>query len=341
MNQTHTGHAVAAFSLLLCALLAFTGASAGTLEKVREHGKLRCGVNGEVAGLSLQQADGAWSGLDVDICRAVAAATLGDANKVEFIPLSNQQRLSALAQNQIDVLARNTTWTLQRDTAYDMNFVGVSYYDGQGLMLPKAKGVFSVLELDGVSVCVQANSTSPENIKRFFTRHRMKLKLIPFASAEQQREGYQSGQCDAISSDQSQLYALRAQMAQADAQRILPEILSREPLGPAVRKTDAQWQDIVRWSLFALIDAEEKGIDSGNVQRVRQQAKSQDIRRFLGVKDNSAAAMGLNADWAFNIISQVGNYREIFERNLRPLGIKRGLNALWRDGGLMYAPPIR
>ncbi len=341
MSHKRTGLSIAAVFLLFCVQMATLTAVAGTLDEVRQRASLRCGVNGEVDGLSLKHDDDHWSGLDVDICRAVAAAVLGDAEKVTFVPLSNQERLIALTENRIDVLARNTTWTLQRDTAHGMNFVGISYYDGQGLMLPKDRGFFTVLELNGTSICVQADTTSAENIQRFFTRNRMQVKLIAFNSSEEQRQGYRNGLCDAITSDHSQLYSLRAAMEQPEAHRILPEILSKEPLGPAVRKNDPQWQDIVRWTLFALIAAEEHVISSQNIKRVREQAKSTSIRRFLGNEGNSGAAMGLNADWAFNIISQVGNYQEIFERNLGRIGIKRGLNALWRDGGLLYAPPVR
>lgn len=323
-------------------LIAFSlSAGASTLDKVRKRGELLCGVNGSVAGLSLRDSQGRWSGLDVDICHAVAAATLGDASKVKFVPLSNQERLQALAQERIDLLARNTTWTLQRDTEQGMSFVGVSYYDGQGLMVPAAKGYRSALELDGVSVCVQTNTTSADNIKRYFTRHRMGATLLAFDSLRVQRQAYVEQKCDVLTSDHSQLYALRAGLESPTAHRILPEMISKEPLSPAVRKGDSQWQDIVRWTLFTLIDAEEQGMNSENISRIRKGAKSPQIRRFLGVESNAGAGMGLEADWAYNIISQVGNYGEMFDRNLGRLGIKRGINALWRDGGMLYAPPIR
>jgi general L-amino acid transport system substrate-binding protein len=316
-------------------------ATASTLDQVRQSGKLRCGVNGSLPGLSLRQSDGKWSGLDVDICRAVAAATLGDADKVDFVPLDNQQRLGALAGKQVDLLARNTTWTLHRDTEEGMRFVGVSYYDGQGLMVPKSKGWHSVLELDGASVCVQADTTSVDNIKRHFMLNRMKVKLVTVENADAQRMAYEEGQCDVITGDQSQLYSLRTELKEPSAHRILPEVISKEPLSPAVRADDPQWHAIVRWTLFALIDAEELGISSVNVERARTKAKNPVILSFLGAEGNAGAGMGLEADWAYDAIRQVGNYAEIFERNLGPLGIKRGLNALWRNGGLMYAPPIR
>lgn len=337
MRHKHPGLSV--FTVLLLAL--GSNLAASTLDQVRQRDSLRCGVNGTLPGLSLRQSDGRWSGLDVDICRAVAAATLGDAEKVSYVVLDNQERLGALAGNRIDLLARNTTWTLPRDTEKGMRFVGVSYYDGQGLMVPKSKGWHSVLELNGASVCTRADTTSVDNIKRHFMLNRMAVKLVSLETAEEQRQAYEAGICDAITSDRSQLYSLRAALKEPSTHRILPEVISKEPLSPAVRTGDDQWHAIVRWTLFALIDAEEWGIGSENVERVRSQAKNPVIRRFLGVDGNSGAGMGLKADWAYNIIRQVGNYAEIFARNLGPLGIKRGLNALWRDGGLLYAPPIR
>ena len=337
MRQKQPGVLIPAILLIVLT----QGAGAATLEETRQRGSLRCGVNGSQPGLSLQDSGGRWSGLDVDFCRAVAAATLGDAQKVSFVRLTNQERLDALAKGRVDLLARNTTWTLERDTGRGMTFVGVSYYDGQGLMVPKVKGIRSVLELGGASVCVQSNSTSIDNLKRFFTLNRMGVQPLSFDSADAQQEAYLQGECDAISGDQSQLYALRAALQDPTAHRILPEVISKEPLSPAVRDGDAQWHAIVRWTLFALINAEELGISSKNVHRARSEAKNPDVRGFLGVDGNTGAGMGLNADWAYNIIHQVGNYAEIFRRNLGPLRIKRGLNALWRNGGLLYAPPIR
>ncbi len=335
----HTNPAYALLALIL--LIMTCSAAASTLDEVHKRGHLRCGVNGGLSGLSLQHADGSWSGMDVDICRATAAAVLGDAEKVEFIALSNQERLDALAQDKVDLLARNTTWTLQRDTRRGMNFVATSYFDGQGLMVPRARGYHSVLELDGISVCAQAQTTSMVNLPRFFSMNRMAVKMLPFESAQAQREAYEAGRCVALTSDQSQLYSIRAGLKEPAAHEILPEILSKEPLGPAVRKGDTQWADIVRWTLFALIEAEEQGISSVNVEQARRHATSPMIRGFLGVEGNIAEGMGLKADWAYNAIRQVGSYSEIFERNLGKLGIKRGLNALWKDGGLLYAPPVR
>jgi general L-amino acid transport system substrate-binding protein len=327
--------------VFLLAVLWAPPALSSVLEDVQSRGTLRCGVGGELAGLSLQSDSGAWSGLDVDLCRAVAAAVLGDADKVSFVRLSNQERLDALAAGKVDLLARNTTWTLQRDSSRGMSFVGVFYYDGQGLMLPKERNLRSALELDNATVCVQRNTTSVVNAKRYFSLHRMRLRLLPFDDVVSQRQAYLNGECEAITADQSQLYALRAQFPQPSEHRILPEVISKEPLSPAVRKGDAQWFDIVRWTLFVLIGAEELGLTSDNVERARSEAENPDVRRLLGVEGDSGRPFGLQANWAFQIVRQVGNYQELFQRNLAPLGIRRGLNALWRDGGLMYSPPLR
>jgi general L-amino acid transport system substrate-binding protein len=332
------------FAFLLSALvlaLFLRSAHTATLDEARQRNSIRCGVNGELPGLSLRQADGSWSGMDVDLCRAVAAAVLGDADRVEFVPLSNEERLSALTDERIDLLARNTTWTLSRDTTKGIRFVGTSYFDGQGLMVPRAKGHRSVLELSGISVCVQAHTTSPGNLQRFFTMNRMSVQVLPFEDARAQLAAYEAGKCDALSTDQSQLYALRSTLQDPKAHMILPEIISKEPLGPAVRDGDPQWADVARWTLYALIEAEEQGISSVNVEQARRQATNPVIQGFLGTKGDTGSAMGLDAEWAYRIIGQVGNYSEIFERNLGRLGIKRGLNALWRDGGLLYAPPVR
>ncbi len=329
------------FLLTAALLLAGSLAAAATLDEVRKAGILRCGVNGAVPGMSEKTEDGQWRGLDADFCRAVAAAALGDAKKVDFVPLSNDERLAALKDKRVDVLARNTTWTLQRDTRNGMLFAGVLYYDGQGLMLPKSRGLHSVLQANGLSVCAQADTTSVDNSRGYFARHRMTLKLTPVGSLDEMRSAYLAGVCDAVTSDQSQLYALRRSLNDPAAHAILPEVLSKEPLSVAVSKDDPQWLDVVRWTLFTLLDAEELGIDSVNVVQARDKAENPAVRRFLGAEGNSGDGMGLDADWAYNVVSQVGNYAELFDRNLKPLGIKRGLNALWRNGGLHYAPPIR
>ena len=325
----------------LLALLVSLPCGADTLDQVRARGTLRCGVNGEAPGLSAKDAQGRWTGLDADFCRAVATAVLKDPDKVTFVPLSNAERLDALAKGRIDLLARNTTWTLSRDTTQGMTFTGVLYYDGQALMVPTAKGLHSALELDGARVCVAGGTTSTGNLQRYFLRNRMKLRMVPAADTQAALQAYLKGRCDALTSDATQLYGLRARLQNPEAQEILPERLSKEPLSPAVRKGDSVWFDIVRWTLFALLDAEELGIDSQDAAQARLLARNPESRRLLGLAKKAAHPRGLDADWAFRVISKVGNYGEIFARNLTtPLGIKRGLNALWRDGGLQFAPPM-
>ncbi|MEA3278699.1 MAG: amino acid ABC transporter substrate-binding protein [Pseudomonadota bacterium] len=328
---------------LLVGGLAQTSA-AGTLAEVKDRGKLRCGVNGLVPGLSFKDENGRWSGLDVDFCRAVAAAALGDGSKVEFLPLSTDERLDALSGDHIDLLARNTTWTLSRDLGHGMSFVGILYLDGQGFLVAREAGLYSTLELDGKRICSLANSTSPANAQRYFTRNRMKLELETFQTFDAAKQAYLDGKCDALTGDQSQLHSLRAGLKDPRVHEILPEVISKEPLSPAVRKGDDQWFDIVRWTLFVLIDAEELGIDSTNVDRAREQAREGETRLLLDADGHTGKLLELEPGWSHRVIKQVGNYAEVFERNLgsqSPLKIKRGLNALWRDGGLLYAPPAR
>ncbi len=317
---------------------------ADTLEEVKERGTLRCGVNGAVPGLSFKDEGGRWSGLDVDFCRAVAAAVLGESGKVEFVPLENKDRLTALSEGRIDLLTRNTTWTLSRDLGHGMTFVGILYHDGQGFMVPGDSDLRTTLELGGKRICALAGSTSPDNAKRYFTHHRMELQLQTYESLDAAKQAYLEGKCDALTSDQSQLFSLRTTLEDPGAHRILGEVISKEPLGPAVRKGDARWFDIVRWTLFLLVDAEELGIDSANADRAREQAKAEETRLLLDADGETARLLGLDPGWSHRVIEQVGNYSEIFERNLgahSKLKIKRGLNALWRDGGLLYAPPAR
>jgi general L-amino acid transport system substrate-binding protein len=318
--------------------------AAGTLDDVKARGTLRCGVGGDIRGLSYKDEKGAWSGLDVDFCRAVAAATLNDKEKVAFVPLSNAQRLDALREGRIDLLARNTTWTLSRDVGYGMRFVGILYHDGQGFMVPRSSGLMSTLELNGKRICAVSNSTSPGNARRYFTRNRMAAELATFDTLAEAQQAYLRGKCDALTTDQSQLHALRSTLEDARAQRILPEVISKEPLSPAVRERDDRWFDVVRWTLYVLIDAEEQDIDSTNVDRAREEAKADDIRLLLDADGQTAKRLGVDPGWSYRVIKAVGNYAEVFDRNLgsgSPLKIKRGLNALWRDGGILYAPPTR
>lgn len=318
-------------------------AQAGTLADVKARGSLSCGVSVGLPGFSQPDAKNNWSGLDVDTCRAVAAAVLGDANKVSFKPLTAKERFTALQSGEIDMLSRNTTWTHTRDTSLGLNFAGVNYYDGQGFLVQKALGVKSAMELDGASVCIQAGTTTELNMADYFGEHGMKYSSVVFDTSDQTREGFESGRCDILTSDQSQLYAIRSKMSDPSSAVVMPEVISKEPLGPVVRQGDDQWFNIVKWTLFAQINAEEMGVTSANASKMKSSSNPA-ILRLVGAKDDVGAKLGLGADWAYNAIKQVGNYGEMFERNVgpkTPLAISRGLNALWSKGGLQYAPPVR
>lgn len=318
--------------------------AAGTLEEVKARGKIKCGVNGEAPGLSYQDSAGHWSGMDVEFCRAVAAATLGSKDKVEFIPLTLGNALGALAKGEVDLISRNSSWNLERDVAEGVTYVGVLLFDGQSFMTRRDTGILSALELDGKSVCALTGSTSADHVRRYFDLHQMDLDLHLFPDMNAARQAYQAGDCQVLTSDQTQLYGLRLVMDNGAEQRVLPEVISKEPLSPAVREGDGRWFDIVRWTLYVMIDAEEAGIDSRNVKRALGDARADDTRLLLDVEGKVAKALGLEKDWVLRIISQVGNYGEIYERNLgtqSSLKIKRGYNALWNDGGLLYAPPPR
>ena len=321
-----------------------SGASASTLDEVKKRGALLCGVNSGLPGLSNKDEDGQWRGLDVDFCRAVAAAALGSAEKVEFLPLTNRERLEALREGRVDLLSRNTTWTESRDLGSGLDFVGVMYFDGQGLMVSKARNIRSALELDGVSICTQSATTSEANLRDYFVQNRMRYTPVAFESADEATKAYAEGRCDALTSDRSQLYGIRSTLRDPDQQNILPEVISKEPLSPAVREGDDNWSDLTRWTLFTLINAEEMGITSENADRVRDRATKPEVRRLLDLDGDSGKALGIEPGWGYRIVKQVGNYGEVFDRNLgkhSPLKMKRGLNALWNDGGLLYAPPPR
>ena len=325
-------------------LLAASGAPAlaqSTLDAVRSRGFVQCGVNTGLAGFAQPDSKGVWRGIDVDLCRAVAAAVFGDAAKVRFTPLTSQQRFTALQSGEVDILARNTTWTLSRDTGLGLNFAGVNYYDGQGFMVPKKLNVKSAKQLDGATICVQPGTTNELNLADYFRANRMKFKPVVIEKLEEVLSAYFSGRCDAYTTDQSGLVALRASRAPNPAEHvILPELISKEPLGPAVRHGDDRWFDIVKWSLFATIEAEELGLTSKNIDA---QAKGGNpaIQRFVGASGELGRMLSLDNRWAYNIVKQVGNYGESFDANLKPLGFERGLNRLWSQGGLMYAPPVR
>jgi general L-amino acid transport system substrate-binding protein len=312
-----------------------------TLDAVRGKGFVQCGVNTGLAGFSLPDSKGLWRGLDVDLCRAVAAAVLGDANKVRYTPLTAQQRFTALQSGEVDVLARNTTWTLSRDTSLGLNFVGVNYYDGQGFIVHRKLNVKSAKQLNGATVCVQPGTTNELNLADYFRANKMAFKSVVIEKLEEVLNAYLVGRCDVYTTDHSGLVALRgSRMPKPEEHVILPEIISKEPLGPAVRHGDDRWFDVVKWSLFAMVEAEELGLSSKNIA---EQAKSTSpsIQRFVGASGDLGKMLGLDNRWAFNIVSQVGNYGESFDANLKPLGFERGMNRLWTQGGLMYAPPIR
>jgi general L-amino acid transport system substrate-binding protein len=333
------------FATIAALVVAVTaqGASAQTLKAVKDRGMLNCGANGTLAGFGLPDAQGKWTGLDVDFCRAIAAAVLNDADKVKFVPLSAKDRFTALQSGEVDVLARNTTWTSSRDTSLGLNFTGVNYYDGQGFMVRQALKVNSALELNGAAICVQQGTTTELNLADYFAASKMQLKTVTFATANEAVKAYDAGRCDAYTTDASALYAERLRVANPGDHIILPEIISKEPLGPAVRHGDDQWFDVVKWTLFAMIDAEELNISSKTLDEAMK-STNPEIKRFVGTEGNYGEQLGLTKDWAVRIIKLVGNYGESFERNVgqgSPLKIERGLNKLWNKGGIQYAPPIR
>jgi len=331
-----------AVSLLI---IGFTArADAATLQDVEQRGVVRCGVSPELPGFSAQDAKGNWSGLDVDVCRAVAAAVFNDPGKVEFTPIQTTQRFKALLEGEIDILSRTTTWTLTRDTSEDIDFAGVNYYDGQGFLVYKDLGVRTALGLGGARVCVIEGTTSIKNLNDYFVLNRMMYELKSFPGVKEAVAAYENKQCDVFSSDQSALYSILTRLKDPRGSQVLPEVISKEPLGPAVREGDDQWADIVRWSLLIMINAEELAISSANVDHVREVSRTPAIRRMLGLEGDIGAGMGLGRNWAYNIIRKVGNYAESFDRNVgkdSALKMKRGLNANWRNGGIMYAPPVR
>jgi general L-amino acid transport system substrate-binding protein len=319
-------------------------ASAGTLETVLKKGFVQCGVSQGLAGFSAVDAKGVWTGIDVDVCRAIAAAVLGDATKVKFTPLSAKERFTALQSSEIDVLSRNTTWTLERDATLGLDFAGVTYYDGQGFMVRKKLGVKTARELDGATVCVNSGTTTELNVADYFRTYKMKYKLVSIEKNDEVIAAYDAERCDVYTTDHSGLYASRLKLKSPDDHIILPDIISKEPLGPAVRHGDNKWADVVRWSLFALLEGEELGLTSANIDGVRPISKNPMVLRLLGEEGESGKSLGLPKDWAYKIIKNVGNYGEIFERNLgpkSPLHIARGLNALWNQGGLHYPMPVR
>jgi general L-amino acid transport system substrate-binding protein len=331
--------------LALAAALGFAAsqADAQTLNTVKQRGMLNCGSNGTLAGFGLPDAQGEWAGLDVDLCRAIAAAIFDDPKKVKFVPLTAKDRFTALQSGEVDLLARNTTWSASRDTSLGLNFTGVNYYDGQGFIVRKSLKLNSALELNDAAVCVQQGTTTELNLADYFRANKMQLKTVNFATANEAIKAYDAGRCDAYTTDASGLYAERLRLVKPDDHVILPEIISKEPLGPAVRHGDDQWFDIVKWTHFAMINAEELGISQKNAGEM-QSSDNPDIKRFMGTEGNYGEQLGLTKDWAARIVKHVGNYGEAFDRNVGTasvLKIERGLNRLWNKGGIQYAPPVR
>ena len=330
-------------TLAVAAGLSVQAASAQTLKTVKDRGMLSCGVSQGLPGFSSPDDKGNWTGLDVDICRAIAAAIFNDATKIKFVPLSAKDRFTALQSGEIDVLSRNTTWTLSRDTSLGANFTGVTYYDGQGFMVKKALKVNSALELNSASVCVQQGTTTEQNLADYFKGNNMKYEVIAFGTNDEAVKAYESGRCDVFTTDVSGLYADRLKLASPADHVVLPEVISKEPLGPMVRHGDDQWLDIVKWSLYAMITAEELGITQKNADEMAKSDKPE-MKRVFGTDGNLGEQLGLTKDWVSRIVKAVGNYGESFERNVgagSKLGIARGINALWSKGGIQYAPPIR
>lgn len=330
----------------LAAAVSLAGAAAaqaGTLDDVKAKGFVQCGANGSLPGFGVPDDQGHWTGLDVDYCRAVAAAIFGDPDKVKFTPLSAKERFTALQSGEVDVLSRNTTWTMTRDASLGLNFVGVDYYDGQGFMVRKSLGVKSALDLAGASVCTNTGTTTELNLADYFRSHKMDYEVVAFEKGDEVIAAFQAGRCDVFTTDASGLYAERLKLANPNDYMILPEIISKEPLGPVVRQGDDEWFNLNKWVLFAMIDAENLGVNQANVDQMLG-SDNPAIKRLLGTDGNFGEMIGVKNDWAYNIIKKVGNYADVFNRNVgpdTPLGIKRGLNALWTNGGILYAPPVR
>ncbi|MCC0003193.1 MAG: amino acid ABC transporter substrate-binding protein [Methylobacteriaceae bacterium] len=330
--------AIAAFAL--SASVAWAGP---TLDQVKKRGELVCGSNPGIAGFGLPDDKGQWKGFDIDFCRAVAAAVFNDPTKVRFVPLSAKDRFTALQSGEIDVLSRNTTWTLSREAGQGFEFGPVTYYDGQGFMVRKKLNINSALELNGASICVQQGTTTELNLADYFRSHDMKYESVVFATADEALKAYDTGRCDVFTSDMSQLYGERTKLSRPDDNVVLPEVISKEPLGPVVRQGDDQWFNLIKWTHYAMVTAEELGVTSKNVDD-KLKSTNPEVKRLLGAEGNFGAMLGVSQDWAYRIVKLVGNYGEVFERNVgqeSKLKIARGLNSLWTKHGLQYAPPIR
>ena len=332
------------FGTLAAGALAAGMASAQTLNDVQSRGELNCGVSTGVNGFSAPDANGVWQGFDVAVCRAVAAAVLGDPMAVNFVPTTGQTRFTALGSGEVDLLARNTTWTFSRDTDLRLNFTGTNYYDGQGFMVPADLGVSDALEMDGATVCIQTGTTTELNLADFFRANGMSYEPVPIETNAEAQQQYLAGACDVYTTDVSGLAATRASFEDPDAHVILPNVISKEPLGPVVRHGDDNWMDIVQWTLNALIAAEEYGVTAANMEEMIETSENPEVRRLLGVEGDLGEMFGLDNEWARRVLAVGGNYGEIFEATIgsgTPIGLERGLNAQWTDGGLMYSPPFR
>ncbi len=328
---------------LMASFVAPGAAQAGTLQDVVARDELNCGVSIGLKGFSYQHPEGHWSGLDVDVCRAVAAAVLGDPDKVAYTPLTPKERFTTLQSGDVDLLSRNTTWTLLRDAALELNFAGVTFYDGQGFMVREDLGLTSALELDGATICVPIGTTTELNLHDYFKAHRMELRALRKENTPDVAEAYERGDCDAMTSDRSGLASFRSQFEDPGAHILLPEVISKEPLGPVVRHGDDQWFDIVKWTIYLLLQGEESGVTSENVDEMRA-SDDPTVQRMLGVSGDLGRQLGLPDDWGYQVLKQIGNYGEIYDRSVgpqTPVNLPRGLNALWIDGGLMYPMPIR
>lgn len=336
---------ISLLALALAGAALSTPAHAGkTLDAVKSRGQVSCGVNTSAPGFSTADSQGKWTGLDIDFCRGVAAAVLGDANKVRFVPLNSQQRFAALQAGEVDVLARNSTWTLSRDAALGVVFTGINYFDGQGFMVPKKLKIESAKKLNNATVCVQAGTTSEKNVADYFSANGMKYKTVVFETAEAIQSAFFAGRCQVYTTDMSDLAGARTKAPNPGDYTILPQVISKEPLGPSVRRGDDEWFQIARWTLFALLEAEEMGLTQANVDKQKAGNKDPNVMRLLGASEDTGKLLGLDKDWAYRVVKQVGNYGESFEKHMgpnSPLQLPRGVNNLWTKGGLMYAPPIR
>ncbi|MFN4089432.1 MAG: amino acid ABC transporter substrate-binding protein [Alphaproteobacteria bacterium] len=339
------GKIAAAATALAFTAITGTAHAGPTIDAIKQRGEVRCGVNTGLAGFSIADGQGRWTGLDADFCRALAAALLGDAEKVQWVPLSAQQRFTALQSGEIDVLSRNTTWTLTRDASLGIVFAGVTFYDGQGFMVPASLGVKNAKELDGAEVCVQTGTTTELNLADYFRANNMDFKPVVFESLEESKVAFFNGRCQVYTTDASGLASIRSVDApNPEDWVILPELISKEPLGPAVRRGDDEWLAIVKWTIYATIEAEEAGVTAENVDDKKANSTNPTVQRLLGTSGDMGKLLGLDPDWAYRVIKQVGNYGEIYDRSVgpeTPLKLERGVNALWTDGGLMYAMPVR